>query len=203
MKYLKNPANFNRRNRFFCVIWESHQLWVVLLSTTIFLAPACGGDEPTPTTKFNCIEVSPADPDQIAMLCPANTEVMLSVDIVIDGPTTSSDIYGVRFDLVFDDTILAFEPPGIEGSFLNKNGGPTILQAGTEVGNSGRLVVAISLQGNVNGVQATAPREVVMTLGFRGVNAGNSTLAFENFEVVDSNLTPIGSLHSVVPYLLP
>ena len=132
--------------------------------------------------------------DQVTLGCPIQGTDSITVAVRLGGPTTSSDIYGLQFDLVFDPAVLQYQPPAMEGGFLNRDGAATILQVGPMQGNPGRLIVAIVRQGAPAGLQATAAEQVVITLLFRGVSAGSTTLAFQNAAVVDSSLQPLASM---------
>jgi hypothetical protein len=115
----------------------------------------------------------------------------IELEIVIGGPTTSTDIVQVAFDLVFDGDVLRFVPPAIEGPFLSE-GGSTTLLAGVSPTDPGRLIVAASLIGGGSGVQGAAPGELVVALTLRAVSVGSTPVAFDNAEVVDSDGAPSG-----------
>jgi hypothetical protein len=164
---------------------------------------ACGGgDDGGVVPRLLCSGATAPAPDQVALGCPADGVDSITVAVHLGGPTTSGDIYGLEFDLVFDPTVVQFEPPAMEGSFLNQDGAATIVQAGAMEGEPGRLIVAIARQGEPNGVRAAGADQVVMTLLFRGVAAGSTTLAFENAAVVDSSLQPIPGIGFGTPLML-
>jgi hypothetical protein len=48
-------------------------------------------------------------------------------------------------------------------------------------------------------VQATSAGEWILTIGFIGVQSGTSGIAFENAEVVDSQLNPVGTIQFLGP----
>ena len=140
--------------------------------------------------------------DQVALGCPADGVDSITIAIHLGGPTTSSDVYGLKFDLVFDAAVIQFDPPAMEGSLLSQGGASTILEANAAEGEPGRLVVAIARQGEPGGVPGVAADQVVMTLLFRGVAAGSTTLGFENAAVVDSSLMPIPEIEFGAPLTL-
>ncbi len=158
-----------------------------------------GGGSVLPPSRFNCTgAVSPA-PDQISLGCPSSSASPIPITVVIGGPTTSSDLYGIKFDLVFSPAVMAFLPPAIEGTFLNKGGASTTLIAATQPGDPGRLIVSITREGPIGGVQATAAQEQVMTLLFSSTGPGTTSLAFENVQAVDSTGASIASIQSGPP----
>jgi hypothetical protein len=110
------------------------------------------------------------------------------------GPTTMSDIYGIKFDVVFDPAVVDFDPPAIEGDFLDQDGHATAMEAGTQSNDPGRLVVSVTRVGSVVGVGVTGAEKTVITLPFRGVASGTTTLVFENAEAVDPTGTPIAGI---------
>ncbi len=164
------------------------------------LLAACGGGghhHSAPIQTFACSGVAALLPDQVSLECPGSASGMIPVRVVLGGQSTSSDIYGLKFDLVFDPAVLTFVPPAVEGSFLNQDGAPTILQAETKPGEPGRLIVAITRQGAVGGLQASFPSVLVMTLSFGATGTGSTTLDFEHGEAVDSTLAAIPSIQFV------
>lgn len=176
----------------------------VLSGTLAAIVLGCGGgggDEGV-VPRLLCSGAASPAPDQVTLGCPAEGVDSITVAVHLGGPTTSSDVYGLKFDLVFDPIVVQFEPPAMEGSFLNRDGAATIVQAGILQGDPGRLIVAITRQGAPAGLQAAGADQVVMTLLFRGVAAGNTTLAFENAAVVDSSLQPIPEIEFGTPLTL-
>jgi hypothetical protein len=170
-----------------------------LVSAGLILAltAGCGGREGVsrpapPLFETACQAGTPVTGNQIGLECDASGSLL--VRVVIGGPSTSSDIYGVEFDLVFDSAVLAFDAAAGSSTFLSKEGGPTQVLASVSGADPGRLVVGVSLVGAVNGVQVTAPTELVVGLLFRAQGAGSTTIRFENGRAVDSTLAPIGSL---------
>lgn len=177
---------------------RSVRLFGVLL--LCLCAAGCGGDDSSnPVFQFECSALDAVTADQISMDCPSSTTGLIPMGVIIGGPTTSNDIYGIKFDLVFDPLVLSFSSPAAEGTFLDKDGAATTFQADVSPQDPGRLVVGITRQGNVAGVGATPPFELVITASFSGVTSGTTDLAFENVEVVDSSLTPISSIRFGTP----
>lgn len=166
--------------------------WLASLCALALLA--CGGGHRGVTPRLTCGGATAPGTDQIAFACPSRPATPIAVQVVI-GPTSSSDVYGIKFDVVFDPAVLAFDPPAIEGSFLGRDGNPTVLEAATQSGDPGRLVVAITRQGAVGGIGASSAQTTVVTLPFTGVAPGTASLVFENATAVDPGLFPIAAIH--------
>jgi len=171
----------------------------LLAATCLALCLRCGGggghhSAPAPML-FSCSGAAAISPDQISITCPNFSASPLFLTVVIGGPTTSSDIYGVKFDLVFSQPIMTFDTPAIEGALLNQGGAATTLVATASPGDPDRVVVSITRTRAVTGTQAAAASTTIMILGFSATGLdGTATVTFENAEAVDSTLTPIGSI---------
>ena len=154
---------------------------------------ACSGGEGGGGVVYGVACSGSAAPaaNQINLGCPAQATDSITVAVHLGGPTTSSDIFGLQFDLVFDPAVTQFEPPALEGNFLNRDGAATIIQVGSMQNDPGRLIVAIVRQGVPGGLQATAADQVVITLLFGRLSTGSTTLRFENAAAVNSSLQPI------------
>ena len=129
--------------------------------------------------------------DEIALGCPVSATGLIAVDVLIGGPTSSSEIYGIGFDLVFDGAVVAFEPGAVEGGLLNQDGEATSLIANVDATDAGRVIVALTRLGQVGGVQAAGSQEPVVTLMLRAAAPGSTTVSFENAIVIDPAGTPI------------
>ena len=174
----------------------------IALLLSLLLGCGGGGGGGGVMTRLHCDGAVTPLADRVVLGCPADGVDSLTIAVRLGGPTTSTDIYGFKFDLVFDPAVVQFEPPALEGAFLSQGGASTILEIDAAEGDPGRLVVAISRQGEAAGVQGTAADQVVMTLLFRGVAAGSTTLAFENADVVDSTLMPLPEIEFGAPLTL-
>ncbi len=176
----------------------------VMLLGPLLLSQSCGGGggggsgHVTPVMHFTCGGAVAASPDQISLSCPATSGSPMLVTVIIGGATTSTDIYGIKFDLVFSPTVMTFQAPAIEGTFLNQGGAATSIIAAPAPGDPGRVVVSITRTGAVSGTQAAAPQATVITLGFAATGLTGATfLTFENAEAVDDSTptpTPIVSI---------
>ncbi len=150
-----------------------------------------GGDGAAPALR--CSGTIATAQDLVRFDCPATSGSPMAVRVLI-GPTTSMDVYGIKFDVVFDPAVLAFDGPAIEGNFLNQDGNPTVVEAGVQPSEPGRLVVSVSRLGLAGGVGVAIGEKTVVTLPFMGVASGSTMLTFENDEAVDSTRTPIAAI---------
>jgi hypothetical protein len=151
-----------------------------------------GGGGGGAAAQMSCSGASASGADLVRFDCPASSGSPMPVRVMI-GPTTSN-VYGIKFDVVFDPVVLAFDGPAIEGNFLNQDANPTVVEAGVESTDPGRLVVSVSRLGAVGGVGVSSGEKTVITLPFMGLASGSSMLTFENAEAVDSTNTPIAGI---------
>lgn len=178
----------------------SRAITVMLLGALLPLSQSCGGGgggsgQVTPMMRFTCSGAVAPSPDQVSLSCPAISGSPLLVSVIIGGPTSSTDIYGIKFDVVFSPTVMTFQAPAVEGTFLDQGGAATSLIASASPGDPGRVVVSITRTGSVSGTQAAAAQATVLTLGFAATGLARATfLTFENAGAVDSTTTPIGSI---------
>ena len=163
-----------------------------------FLPAACGGGGGGgggggPAPGLTCDGTVASARDLVRFDCPAGSGSPIAVRVMI-GETTSTNIYGIKFDVVFNPAVVVFDPPAIEGDFLDQDGNGTAMEAGTQSNDPGRLVVSVTRVGAVGGVGLTGAEKTVITLPFMGVASGAATLAFENAEAVDPTGTPVAGI---------
>jgi len=164
------------------------------LAAVILACGGGGGGKDGVVTRLQCVGSTAPAPDRVTLGCPAGETDAITISVHLGGPTTSSDIYGLKFDLVFDPAVLQFEPPAVEGSFLNRDGAATIVHADVAQGDPGRVVVAITRQGVANGLQAVNADQVVIALLLKGLAAGSTAVAFENAAAIDPSLQSIPAI---------
>ncbi len=154
-----------------------------------------GGGSTGPTATVSCSTTGAALADQVRLTCGAVRGDIVTVRAVIGGPSTSSDIYEVLFDLVFDDSLFEFVSGSVTEGPLLRQGGTTIAAAALAGGDPSRVVVSISLSGAVSGVSAGAGEPVILSLDFKGIGPmGGTGPRFENAQVIDSKGMVIGSI---------
>ena len=160
------------------------------------LAAACGGGGGGgggAAPGLECQGTVAGAADLVRFDCPASSGSPMAVRVMI-GQTTMSDIYGIKFDVVFSPAVVEFDPPAIEGDFLDQDSQGTAMEAATQSNDPGRLVVSVTRVGSVGGVGVTGAEKTVITLPFMGVASGTTTLVFENAQAVDPTGTPIAAI---------
>ena len=160
------------------------------------LAAACGGGGGSgggAAPGLECQGTVAGAADLVRFDCPASSGSPIAVRVMI-GQTTMSNTYGIKFDVVFNPAVVHFDPPAIEGNFLDQDGRGTAMEAGTQSNDPGRLVVSVTRVGSVGGVGVTGAEKTVITLPFMGVASGTTTLVFENAQAVDPTGTPIAGI---------
>jgi hypothetical protein len=120
------------------------------------------------------------------------------VSVKITGPTTSSDLYAFAFDLVIGNASVAQYVPGsvVAGAAL-VDGGQGVEALASQQGN--RVVVGVTKLGDVSGNPIGAGEETVVSLTFRVLVAGSTTLSIQGTSggspvCLDSDLNVIGSI---------
>jgi len=123
-------------------------------------------DNPSPGSNSVILLSVLSDPD----------ELRLAVDLydVINGPT-----HGIYFDLVFRDEVLNYN--GFEIGELLEEVGPVNYQAALDPLDPGRLIVGISLTGDLSLENADG---AVVFIRFKPSRAGTCPVTFENARIM-------------------
>jgi len=145
---------------------------------------------PGPIPVFQCSD-SLAAPDTVVLRCGERISASTwRINVVIGVPTTSTDINGFDFDVVFDPLLLAYVPGSAQpGVLLSQGGGTVLFAAATSPGNPGRLVVGIHKAG-ATGVQGTQYLDVILAFQLTSQTAASfppQVLRLENFRASDSS----------------
>jgi len=145
---------------------------------------------PGPIPVFQCSD-SLAAPDTVVLQCGERISASTwRINVVIGVPTTSTDINGFDFDVVFDPLLLAYLPGSAQpGVLLSQGGGTVLFAAATSPGNPGRLVVGIHKAG-ATGVQGTQYLDVILAFQLTSQTAASfppQVLRLENFRASDSS----------------
>lgn len=158
---------------------------------------ACGGrggsdnPPPGPVDSFRCLDSAPA-PDHVALRCAEQVAPdEWRIDVIVGVPTSSTDIRGFNFDVVFDPLLLAFVTGSEEqGDLLNQDGENVWLVAATATNpdDPGRLVVGTRRMG-ATGVAGASGHERIMSFSMKALTMtsfGPEMPVFENAEALDS-----------------
>ncbi len=194
------------------VFEHHHRLLAALLFALLLGCGSKSGDgggggvvtpPPPPTPTFRCTDSS-VIVDTVALKCGVHrTADVWEIDVVIGSPTTSTDIGGFAFDLLFDPAILEYVPDSARaGAMLFQDGDTPLLSAQIMNGDPGRLVVGISRTGGAAGVQGMpGAYSQIMTFSMKAVpgaqfDAVPEHLRFDRSEALDSSVQaqPIPSI---------
>ncbi|MBN1296642.1 hypothetical protein JXA80_07660 [bacterium] len=123
-------------------------------------------DNPYPGDNNVTLFAASSDPD----------ELLLAVDLynITNGPT-----HGVAFDLVFRDEVLRYI--GFEAGSVLEPMGSVMYQASLDPQDPGRLIVGVSLTGNMTVENADGP---VIFLRFGPRRSGTGPVTFENARIL-------------------
>jgi hypothetical protein len=156
-------------------------------STTVVTTPIAAGFTASGTTS---------SPDLVRMTGSVAGD-QVTLDIVLAGTTTSSDIYSFAFDLVLGDgSVAQYVSNSVSlGDALTLSGGQTGSALASQSGN--RIVVGVSkLGGGVgsgNGIGAT--EDTVVTLRLRLLRRQSTTITFGGPpSAIDSQGNVIGTI---------
>jgi len=135
------------------------------------LAGSLTPDQPTPP------------PGSVSMQSAATSGNLVVVRFDVTDP---SDVYGAAFDVVFD-TAMAEYVTWAPGTLLESGGQSVAYQVSNA--SAGRVVVGASRSGSSSGATATGSQALI-TLTFRVIEAGTSTLGFQSATLLDSQSPP-------------
>ena len=177
------------------------RLWVAtpLVCATLWACGGGGGGSDDDGIAFRCSD-SPVAANQTAMLCGTKIDSQTwLVQVTLGGPTTSADISGFDFDVVFNAANLSYVPGSARlGALLGQDGDDPLLVAQVASNDAGRLIVGVHRTNQPAGVQGAAAENLVMDFCLRTDSPlsafGPDLVHFENAETVDSLGAPIGSI---------
>jgi hypothetical protein len=174
-----------------------------LLLLALF-ASGCGGGEggssfvPDILTGRFVTSSTAAAPNLVRLTGAPGSGDLVAVDVVIGGPTTSSDLYTFAFDMVIGDpTVLDFvDDSGVVGSVLSATGcaGAPVVETGTDLSRS-QIVVGVSKLGACPGDGVSGGEPSIVRLTFRVLKEGLSSLSISgSATVLDSAGDPVNSI---------
>lgn len=110
-----------------------------------------------------------------------STGDIIAIDVKANN--ISGSAYGAAFDMDFDSTKMTYDGHEI-GSFFEQDGNSVSYQIGLQVGSNKKVIADISRQGTVSGVLGSG---AIVTLKFKAVSTGSSSISFSNNELRDSS----------------
>ncbi len=161
---------------------------LAVLALTVFVFASCAGSGGLPGSPGAMQPVfyssgAALAPDLVRLTGGPFTSGQLQLTVTIGGPTTSTDIVGFAFDLVFSDPYLVQVLAVAPGNAL---GGNVMLLPQQPAIHDGRLTVGIVKTAPAAGMQIGAPESTVVTVLLKTMKKGTSTVRFENAAACDS-----------------
>ena len=182
--------------RFLSVACLRRLPWLVACVLALACHGGGGDDDGAPhLLAFQCSE-SMVPANTVALACGALSQNMIrEVQVLIGGPTTSNDVMGFSFDIVFDPANISYVAGSAgQGTLLSSDGDDPLLAVDLASNDPGRLLVGIHRANQASGVAGPASSNLVLRFSMRAnalVAFGPDLLRFENAEVVDSSGTAI------------
>ena len=168
-----------------------NRISILVLVVFAIAATACSsgsGDDPIITPGFGASflaeEPNPGN-ETVSAHEGATIGSQVTVEIRVTG---TNDIYGATFDLIFDPSMVNYVD-FTEGSLLEQGGqSPDYV---VQQPQSGQLIVTVTRQGNVPGVDV-APSDTVTLIGliFEVIQEGSSVVFFTASELLDDQPSP-------------
>lgn len=167
----------------------------------LFLLAGCGGGsggdptQPAFTAQFTP-SGTPAAANLVRMTQAVVDRDLVRLNIVLGGPTSSSDIYSFAFDLVLTDATVAAYVPGTAqaGTALQPSGGQSItVLASPDSSRPNRVVVGVTKIGGGAGNGVAGGEPTVVSLVFRVLRRDATSIAFGGSSVVptDPKFNPV------------
>jgi len=172
-------------------------------STMAVLACGGGGDggsNPPPTLTANFAgSTSVATQDLVRLTGGTASGDTVTVNVVIGGISTSSDIYSFAMDLTLSDPTVARLIPGSAqvGTALTTSGGQTITVLADQASGSDTIVLGASHVGGGAGNAIAAGEPIILSLSFEVLKVGSTTVSIAappTSAALDSLLGTIGSV---------
>ena len=160
---------------------------VRILMAGLLLLLGCGGGsssgdptQPAVSAQFTASGTAAA-PNLVRMTQAVVDRDLVRINIVLGGPTSSSDIYSFAFDLVLSDASVASYVAGTAqaGNALQPTGGQTIaVFANPDSARPNRVVVGVSKVGGGSGNGVGTSEEAVVSLVFRVLRRDVTSITF-------------------------
>jgi hypothetical protein len=157
-----------------------------------------GGGTPPLTANF-AGSTSVASADLVRLTGGTASGDTVTVNVVIGGISTSSDIYSFAMDLTLSDPTVARLIPGSAqvGTALTTSGGQTITVLADQASGSDTIVLGASHVGGGAGNSIAAGEPIILSLSFEVLKVGSTTVSIAappTSAALDSLLGTIGSV---------
>lgn len=155
---------------------------LAILAACLLSLSACDDNSPMSAEFEGYFEpdVSEPGPNSISMQANGEAGKRFKIDIVATEITLDS-VYAAAFDVDFRPVILEYQ--GFEqGDFFEQSGGSVVYQVATEEGNPGRVIVGISLTGDLEGVTGSG---TLITLEFKALAEDLTPMTYGEHQLLD------------------
>jgi hypothetical protein len=160
-----------------------------MAAIAVLVTVGCDGDGGVPGTE-GPDPIGPASVRLIPFATQYNDGDTVVASILIE---EANDVGSVAFHLRYDNDVLRFLPPAIEGPFMSEDGADTVFLA-SDQGSGGELVVGLSRLGGA-GAHGTG---VLATFEFEAIGPGLSEFEFVAASVKDPSAQYLPSVFRVV-----
>jgi hypothetical protein len=156
---------------------------LALAALTLLAAVGCNGDDDGGVVDPGVVasfvpSATVAAPNLVRMRAGSASDDLVTVQVVLAGPTTSNDIYSFAFDLLLSDPSVARYEAGsavVGGALVPSLGQGTFVQAAS---SGTRVVVGVTKTGGGAGNAVASGEPIVVSLTFRLLDEGTSTISF-------------------------
>jgi hypothetical protein len=159
-----------------------------------------GGSSSDPTTPAFTAQFTPSGTPAAANLVRMTQAVLdrdlVRINVVIGGPTSSSDLYSFAFDLVLSDATVASYVPGSAqaGTALQPSAGQSIsVLANPDSDRPNRVVVGVTKVGGGPGNGVAGGEPTVVSLVFRVLRRDITSITFggSSSDPTNQNFNPV------------
>jgi len=158
---------------------------IVLAGLLLFLGCGGGSSSSDPTQPVVTAQFTPSGtasaPNRVRMTQAVVDADLVRINVVLGGPSSSSDIYSFAFDLVLSDATVASYVAGTAqaGTALQPSGSQSIaVFANPDSARPNRVVVGVSKVGSGPGNGVGGGEAIVVSLVFRVLRRDATSIAF-------------------------
>lgn len=164
--------------------WISALRPSLLLAVTLVATTACDDDNPITPPGGGLIASfvgsgAPAAPNRVRLVGGGVDDDLLTVNVALGGPTTSTDIYAFSFDLVLGSSDeIEYVTGSIEpGAMLSSAGCAAVVAFADQ--NGPRITIGVTKVGACPGNGSTLNEAIVAHLQFRVLEVSSTTITIE------------------------
>ncbi len=190
---MRNPGNVVDARR------RARAIPALLLVLALPFALRCGGGDeataPLPERPTFTPTSTPEAPNVVRLSDGVGLRSdQIQIEVTIGGPTTSSDIFSVLFDIAFSDPSLVSTLDFAAGDVFSGDPLTDVIVAVGEVDPEGKVAVGISKAGGDVGDGVDADGATIVTIVFTTHHAGSTDLWLEGGQALDPEGNGIDSV---------